>query len=186
MEGRLASATTGLEGAGETGSSALRPGEGEGRARARRAPDRGWRCGAARSAAAWGACAPREGLPGGECQPTRPPAGGSQGEPASCRGSTRLLRELFSWTYSIPGASPLSFHGVGCVGTVAGMPGSPATSLVPCRVLRGVAGEPHGGRAALSGAPLPGPTRTGPRFPGSLPAEVGPAASDACGAPVVG
>lgn len=149
--------------------SALRSGENERQARWReRTPQQDLFCGAERSSAASKACAPRKGLGGEECHPTRPPARGSQQEFADSRGSTSLLHELFSWIYRIQRVSPLSIHGVGSLGTMAGMPGSTGTSLpaVPCtngslwRAARRTRGSYW--------FSVPQADGTGPRIPGSL------------------
>lgn len=149
--------------------SALRSGENERQARWReRTPQQDLFCGAERSSAASKACAPRKGLGGEECHPTRPPARGSQQEFADSRGSTSLLHELFLWIYRIQRVSPLSIHGVGSLGTMAGMPGSTGTSLpaVPCtngslwRAARRTRGSYW--------FSVPRADGTGPRIPGSL------------------
>lgn len=100
------------------------------------------------------------------------------------RGSTRLLHELFSWTYSIPGASFLSFQGVGSLGTMTGVPGSPGTNLLAMLCPMGSRWRAARRTRGSHWVSLPEPTGTGPQIPGSLPAGVEPAASDACWAPL--
>lgn len=85
---------------------------------------------------------------------------------------------------SVPGASPVSFQGVRSVGSMAGMPGSPGTSrpavLCPSGSRWRVARRTRGSYWVF----LPEPTGAGPQIPGSLPAGVEPAPSDACRSPL--